>query len=351
MNLLNYRIILLVILFPLFSQALTWKEAKSKKDQAWFLSNEGQRVTQQVLAYQYPSGGWPKNIDMVKPVSAQGIQKIANGLDYSTIDNGSTYSQIRYLVYAYRSAPSSEVLDSIQNGLNYLFESQQNSGGWPVYYPRTGSYYALIHFNDNSVVGVLKLMKAIANNEPAFMFLDDSFKKKAKTSLNKGIECILNTQVEVDGQLTIWCAQHDPVTFAPIKARTFEPVSLSGYEGAMILSFLMSLESPDSRIVEAVKAANLWFETHSIWGKRVIDFEDEEGADRKVIEDPEAGPLWARFYEIGSNRPIFSGRDSIIRYDFNEIERERRTGYKYYSADPIKVLSAYPMWLEHFLGK
>ena len=55
--------------------------------------------------------------------------------------------------------------------------------------------------------------------------------------------------------------------------------------------------------------------------------------------------LWARFYELETNRPIFIGRDKVIRDDFNEIERERRTGYNYLSDWPATLLAKdYPRW-------
>lgn len=45
------------------------------------------------------------------------------------------------------------------------------------------------------------------------------------------------------------------------------------------------------------------------------EFTDADGRDdRQVVADPDAGPLRARFYEIGSNRPIFLNRDSAIHY-------------------------------------
>ena len=56
---------------------------------------------------------------------------------------------------------------------------------------------------------------------------------------------------------------------------------------------------------------------------------------------------WARFYELGTNRPIFLGRDSIVRYAYNEIEYERRNGYAYYGTWPATLLdSELPRWRE-----
>jgi PelA/Pel-15E family pectate lyase len=64
-----------------------------------------------------------------------------------------------------------------------------------------------------------------------------------------------------------------------------------------------------------------------------------------VVQDPAAPPLWARFYEIGTNRPIFSGRDGVVRYSLAEIELERRVNYSWlgpYAADLLA--KDYPAW-------
>lgn len=60
----------------------------------------------------------------------------------------------------------------------------------------------------------------------------------------------------------------------------------------------------------------------------------------------EAGAtLWARFYELDTDRPIYVGRDSKVHYQLTEIENERRAGYLYAGTWPAKLLSAdYPAW-------
>ncbi len=50
-------------------------------------------------------------------------------------------------------------------------------------------------------------------------------------------------------------------------------------------------------------------------------------------------PVWARFYEHRTNRPIYSGRDGIIRYRLAEIEIERRTGYSWIGPYAQELLS------------
>ena len=62
------------------------------------------------------------------------------------------------------------------------------------------------------------------------------------------------------------------------------------------------------------------------------------------MRDPDAPPLWARFYEIDTNRPMFSGRDGVKKYDIAEIESERRNGYAWHGAWGADVLKRYMVW-------
>ena len=75
-----------------------------------------------------------------------------------------------------------------------------------------------------------------------------------------------------------------------------------------------------------MKAGVAWFESAKIEGYRYKKSKTEPA----LTEDPSASPLWARFYDIDSNHPIFSDRDGVIKYDINEIGSERRGGYTWY---------------------
>lgn len=67
--------------------------------------------------------------------------------------------------------------------------------------------------------------------------------------------------------------------------------------------------------------------------------------DVVVVPDPTAKPIWARYYEIGTNRPIFDGRDGIKQYELAAIERERRTGTAWYGSWPQSLIEKeYPKW-------
>jgi PelA/Pel-15E family pectate lyase len=63
------------------------------------------------------------------------------------------------------------------------------------------------------------------------------------------------------------------------------------------------------------------------------------------VADPAAPPLWARFYDIRTNRPMFVGRDGILKTQLSEVEYERRTGYTYLGQFAAGLLQTdYPAW-------
>jgi PelA/Pel-15E family pectate lyase len=63
------------------------------------------------------------------------------------------------------------------------------------------------------------------------------------------------------------------------------------------------------------------------------------------VPSPGNGPLWARYYEIGSDRPIFGDRDKTIHDNVNEISKERRNGYSWFNETPRQALELYTRWL------
>jgi PelA/Pel-15E family pectate lyase len=335
---------------PRTLHAIRWERAQ-REDAEWFGSDEGKQVVANVLAMQLPCGGWDKNLertmDLGKPLSDTDRQKLGRREDRATIDNGATYTQLRFLARAYSAAGDPAVRDAFLKGIDYLLSAQYDNGGWPMYYPLRKGYYTHIHFNDNSVAGVMNLMRDIADGEAPFDFVDAGRRERAAAAVTKGIDCILKCQVVVDGKRTVWCAQHDEVTLKPTAARAYEPVSLSGQESVELVRCLMRVDRPSPEIIAAVEGAAAWLEAAKIKGIRVVRVETPQGSDRAIKEDPDAPPIWARFYEVGTNRPIFIGRDTVIHDKFSDIERERRRGYAYYGYWPEDLLSKeYPAWAE-----
>src|SRR6185369_14862700 len=128
-----------------------------------------------------------------------------------------------------------------------------------------------------------------------YAFLTDAERTRARQAMDRGIECILKTQVTQNGELTVWCAQHDEHTLAPAKARAYEHPSLSGSESVGIVEFLMGIPKPSPEVVRSIEAAVAWFREVKITGIRESKKPapgTKEGWDKTIVPDPAAPPLW-----------------------------------------------------------
>jgi PelA/Pel-15E family pectate lyase len=324
-----------------------WNDSLLRRDQSWYRSAEARGIAENALLYQTALGAWPKNTDLAaKPASAEALEALKTGPSANTIDNSATTTPMRYMALMAQATGETKYKNAFNRGLDYLLSAQYTNGGWPQFYPLRRGYYSHITFNDNAMINTMTLLRDVASGKPPYDFATQQNRGKSAAAVLNGISCILRTQVKREGKRTVWCAQHDEQTLAPAPARNFEPISLSGSESVGITRFLMDIDSPSPAIIAAVEGAVAWFKSTAIPGLRYESFRDAQGErDRRVIADAAAEPLWARFYEIESNRPIFAGRDKKIHYVFAEIEQERRAGYAYYGTWPATLLSKdYPRW-------
>jgi len=329
-----------------------------KKDSAWCVSEDGVTAAARILRFQYREGGWPKDINYLKEYTPQEVvdilkDKVKNG--GATIDNKATWGHILFLARVYQGFPHPQILDSLNRGIDYLLQAQYKNGGWPQFYPYAKDYAVHITYNDGAMLGVMTIMKKIADNDPEFAFVDDDMRERAIDSYKRGLDCILETQVVVDGEKTVWCAQHHRRNLHPVGARSFELPSLSGMESAYLVRFLMEIENPSPEVQDAIESAMRWFEKSAIKGYKLVETPDpdsEDGFDRRLVKEDGGPTLWARFYDIDTNRPFYVGRNGKKEWDYNEIEQERRTGYAYLGTWPQSLFDKYyPEWKARLAAK
>jgi PelA/Pel-15E family pectate lyase len=311
-------------------------------------------IADNILLYQKSNGGWPKNYDMQAILTDAQKQSLLQAKQplHTTFDNGATYAQIAYLAKANLVVPRQEYRDAVEKGLYFILAAQYSNGGWPQYYPLENNYSRYITFNDNAYLGIMKLLKDIADNKPQFDFLSVKQKEKLITAYNKGLECILKMQINDTGKPTAWCQQHDENSLAPAWARKFEPPAICNGESAGIVLFLMSINQPSQAIKDAITHAVAWFNESKITDTKVltIDAPSMETQftvsrhDKIVVNSPGAPPIWTRYYELKTHRPVFCNRDSKLVYSLAEVERERRDGYAWYTYEPQKAIDQFPTW-------
>lgn len=331
-------------------QLVTWGEVFKQKP-LWYQTDEAARIADQLLLYQKDNGGFEKNVDMAlmltKPERDALAAKKAD-ISETTIDNRTTYTQVAYLgrvitASLLKSSPPANLpkyRDAFNKGVDYLLAYQYENGGFPQYLPLKKGYYTHITFNDDAMIGVLRLLRDIANRTDDYKFVDEERRAKAEKAVAKAIALILKLQVEIKGKKTVWAPQYDEITLKPAWARKFEPPALSAGESVGIVRFLMQ-EKQTPEITAAVDAAIAWFKANQINGIRWARTKGESS----VVKDKTAPPIWARFYEIETMKPIFMGRDSVIKYDVSQIEAERRNGYAWYVESPLSLIEKeHPKW-------
>ncbi len=310
---------------------------------AWLGSAEGRRTAACVLSWQTPSGGWSKHVPTSQEMRRPG-ERWNQGRRWAyvgTIDNGATTGQIKFLAASRQATGDASCREAVLRGLDYLLTAQYPNGGWPQVYPLTGGYQDCVTYNDDAMFHVLDLLQDAARGGGVWSVVDAERRRRCERAATRGVECLLASQVVVNGRRTVWCAQHDALTLAPAPARIYEKVSLSGDESVGVVRFLMSLEKGDPRVAKSVEDACRWFQETALHG---IRFEKGPGGAR-LIPDATAPPLWARFYEIGSNRPIFCGTNGQVKYELAAIDEERRNGYTWYNDRASKLLNVdLPAW-------
>lgn len=323
-----------------------WDEHVLRQDAAWYATDAAQSLADSVLAYQSAEGGFPKNTDLsVKPDPAL-LQSNEHGARANSFDNHATTTPIEFLAMVYRASGKEEYRKAVDLGIDYILQAQYANGGWPQFYPIRQGYYSHITFNDDAMTRVVEFLERVGAGDGPFGFIEPHRRELATQAAERGIDLILKLQIVQDGKPTVWAAQYDENTLEPAWARRYEPPSLSGSESVGIVELLMGIDDPSPEVVAAVEGAVTWFKAHSISGYRLEKFTDANGGkDARLVPDADAPLLWARFYELETNRPLFLGRDSVFRYRLEDIEQERRGGYNYYGywANDL-IEKRYPRW-------
>lgn len=309
-------------------------------------------LAEKMLVYQLPIGGWGKQlsdksvVSYSAPIDKNLLKKIkSTGDDHATIDNNATSKEINTLIKAYKTTKNPEYLKSAEKGIQYLLLMQYKNGGFPQYYPNSAIYRKQVTYNDDAMINALTVLYNVAEGKNDFEVVDSKLKEKSKIAVQKGIGCILKTQVLQKGIPTIWADQYNEITLQPDKARAFEPISLATGESVGIVRFLM-LQPVTPEIEKSIKSAVNWFKQNKIEGYSYNVSKVNGKAIRTLAEDKNS-VIWARFYDINNNKPLFGDRDGSVKYNYNEVSEERRNGYSWFGDSADKLINKeFPKWAE-----
>lgn len=331
------------------------------REAAWYGGAEARHIADVIVSFQTPAGGWGKNLDMSKNPRRPGERYGPNNLSrylapddfdtprepdwnyIGTIDNDATTTQLNFLARVIAAAARRDTAAyraAFLRGIRYLLAAQYPNGGWPQVWPLEGGYHDAITYNDDAMTQVMELMGKVAEGHGELAFVPRGLRERARKSFARGMHCILATQIVSGRKLTVWPQQDDALTLKPVSARNYELPAACASESTGILLLLMDLPHPAGAEERSIRAGIAWLNKTAIYGEKWQRTPD----GRTLVSSPGAGPIWARYYEIGTGRPIFGDRDKSIHDDVNELSLERRNGYNWYSADAQRALNRFAAW-------
>jgi PelA/Pel-15E family pectate lyase len=211
---------------------------------------------------------------------------------WAVFDDNTTQHALRLLMAVDRALKfgDQETHDATLRGLQCVLDAQHPNGGWPQGWPLSeGAGYArFITFNDNAMNDCLSVML-----EAYTTYNDDRFLEAAK----RGGDCIIALQLPEPQ--SGWGQQYDE-NLKPAHARWFEPAACEAAVTAGNMRTLMQLfrATRDEKYLKPIPAAIRWLQASKL----------ENGK-------------WARFYEPGTNRPLYVNMDRQVVYAYDDTIR------------------------------
>jgi PelA/Pel-15E family pectate lyase len=298
---------------------------------------EMQVLARRIMSWQLDNGGWSKDMPEIyerewnKREDKAKYYQMDKKTPLGTIDNDATVQEIYILSEIYKNVQKKDIQKSIIKGVDFLLEMQYESGAFPQVYPKQDSTHSLYEnmgtFNDDATVRVLSLFQKVYYQLPPFdtNLVEEEIRQRIQGAYLKGIDYILESQIVVDGELTGWCAQHDPFNYEPVAGRPFEPTSISGQESVLIAKFLQTVWPRTQKIQDSIDGFVHWLEKVAVEDVKYYRYPVD---GRHFVKSP-GKLMWYRFYEIGTNRALFGDSDGSIYYSIEELSLERRQNYGY----------------------
>jgi Pectic acid lyase len=173
--------------------------------------------------------------------------------------------------------------------------AQYQNGAWPQRYPLR---YDFTHdgFPDYTSYYTLNDGSAMSNIEVLVEAYEKLGDKRFLESAKRGIEFMMLIQGP-EGQAG-WAEQYDPNTMQPVKARTHEPAGFVIRESIQVISLMEKFYelTGDPRYLKPIPGCLAWFDR----------------VNREALEFKRPP---ARYYELGTNLPIYNLRTDKTNAD------------------------------------
>lgn len=215
-----------------------------------------------------------------------------------SFDDDQTQSAISFLMALDQEIDDDSLTLAVDKALEMMQMTQLKDGGWPHVYPKQGNYHDHATYNDEGINDCIRVMME------AHRYYG---REELAESLRKAGRYIEISQLPPPQPG--WAQQYNEY-LQPAWARTFEPPSVCP--------------------AVTINNINTLIDFYLYFGRRTY-LEPIPDALRWLHEIQLPNGKWARFVELGTNKPLYYDRGRIRVNSTSELSIERRTGYGYES--------------------
>lgn len=231
-------------------------------------------------------GGWEHTINFAN-LSDQKV----------SFDDNQSQSAISFLMAFDQEIDDPELSAATKRALEMMITTQLDNGGWPHQYPEQGNYHDYATFNDGGINDCIRVMIE------AYQYYGEN--EAVEKSLRRAARFMMISQLPPPQPG--WAQQYNEY-LQPAWARTFEPPSVCPSVTIKNINTLIDLY--------------LAFETRTL-------LEPIPDSFRWLHDIRLENGNWARFVELGTNKPLYYDRPRIRVDSPEDLHPERRTGYAY----------------------
>ncbi len=223
----------------------------------------------------------------------------------ASLDDRTSQGAINFMMEIAAMTGDRDYHESARKGLDFLLAAQYPQGGWPQLFPPGSSgYHRYLTLNDGASTNAMATLLQGDRQYEDQRYLD---------SVLRAAQWLIDFQLPEPHQG--WAQQYT-LEGKPAAARWFEPAACCSSCTAHVIRALMEvyLETGQKGYLSPIPTAIEWLRQSEI-----------------------RSGIWARFYEIGTNRPIYVSEDRKVVYEAENL----RPGYAWEVGAPASAIDEY----------
>lgn len=315
-----------------------WPQEERTYRGMFFQTDQATVLADWILQYQLPDGGWASGVYYPSLEAGTPVAQTAQEKESlrSSLQGQSTLAEIHFLSQMYQQTARRKYRRAAEEGIRFLVRAQYSHGGWPL---QQGQADPIISLADNTFINVMNLMYRLYMGRVPYDYVPDDLRQQCLEAFQHGVDFLLRTQCRFEGKPTGWCTNYSAESLLPVAGGPQQPVAVNSQITDDMTLLLQNLIEPSEAVKEAIAGARNWYETTKISGLTRQNYINKQGKrDFRFVQDRHAPALWALYYSLEDNQPIFCELDGTQVRNLDDLTYEARKSLSWYNNDGARLL-------------